>query len=89
MAGAPRPIVAQILQVLGNDSVYDGLHQVMQAAMSTGRQIVALIETIYPNPHDRYPFRLSTWWWITLILVVAGAIIDTAACFPPSAAPRP
>jgi hypothetical protein len=63
------------------EPMYDGLNQVIQAATSNGRQIVALIETIYPNPHGRYPFRLSRWWWIALIFAFAGAIIDAAVWF--------
>jgi hypothetical protein len=59
--------------------MYDGLNQVMQAAMTTGRQIVSLVESIYPKPHGRYPFRLSRWWWTALIFVVVGAIIDLVA----------
>jgi hypothetical protein len=60
-------------------TMYDGLHQVIVAATSTGREIVALIEAIYPNRRGRYPRRLSRWWWIALIFVVAGAIIDVTA----------
>jgi hypothetical protein len=36
--------------------MYEGLHQVFVAATTTGRQIVALVATIYASPHGRYPF---------------------------------
>jgi hypothetical protein len=61
--------------------MYGGLHQVILAAMSTGREIVALIAAIYPNPRGRYPLRVSRWWLIAAILVIAGAITDVIACF--------
>jgi hypothetical protein len=35
--------------------MYDGLRQVFEAAIATGRQIVSLIATIYGSPHGRYP----------------------------------
>jgi hypothetical protein len=68
--------------------MYDGLIQVMQAAMSTGREIVTLIATIYASPHNRYPMRTRAamlgrklfgkgWWvWAALFLVIAGAVVD-------------
>jgi hypothetical protein len=61
--------------------MYEGLHQVIVAATTTGRQIVALVASIYASPHGRYPFRMSRWWWIALIFVLAGAIIDVAMWF--------
>jgi hypothetical protein len=39
-------------------TMYDGLMQVMQAAMATGREIVTLVATIYGSPHGRYPIGL-------------------------------
>jgi hypothetical protein len=35
--------------------MYDGLRQVLEEAVATGREIVTLIATIYGSPHGRYP----------------------------------
>jgi hypothetical protein len=45
--------------------MYGGLNQVLEAAMSTGRQIVVLIATIYASPHGRYPLelRIRMFFW--------------------------
>jgi hypothetical protein len=56
--------------------MYEGLRHVIVAATTTGRQIVTLVATIYGSPHGRYPFRMFHWWWIALIFVAAGAVID-------------
>ena len=61
--------------------MYEGLHQVIVAATTTGRQIVTLIATIYASPHGRYPFRMLRWGWIALAFVIAGALIDLTAWF--------
>ena len=40
--------------------MYDGLRQVLEAAMAAGREIVSLIATMYGSPHGRYPLGLRT-----------------------------
>jgi hypothetical protein len=39
-------------------AMYDGLGQVMQAALATGQEIITLVATLYGSPHGNYPLGL-------------------------------